>query len=90
VLQDLGVWIWYPTQVEFLVSDNGKDFTSAGVVKNTFSDREYGSFTQELNLPVNLKTRYVKVVATTHGTIPDWHPGKGEPCHIFADEIIIE
>ncbi|AWO00518.1 glycosyl hydrolase family 92 [Chitinophaga alhagiae] len=90
VLQDLGVWIWYPTQVAFLVSDNGKDFTSAGVVKNTFSDKEYGSFTQVLSLPVNLTARYVKVVAATHGTIPDWHPGKGEPCHIFADEIIIE
>ncbi|RPE12358.1 glycoside hydrolase family 92 protein [Chitinophaga lutea] len=90
VLQDLGVWIWYPTQVEFFVSDNGKDFSSAGVVKNTFSDREYGSFTQVLSLPVNIRTRYVKVVATTHGIIPDWHPGKGEPCHIFADEIIIE
>ncbi|MGX5817547.1 GH92 family glycosyl hydrolase [Chitinophaga lutea] len=90
VLQDLGVWIWYPTQVEFFTSADGQTFTSAGVVKNTFSDREYGSFTQVLSLPVNTKARYIKVVATTHGTIPDWHPGKGEPCHIFADEIIIE
>ncbi len=90
VLQDLGVWIWYPTQVEFFTSDDGQNFKSAGVVKNTFSDREYGSFTQVLSLPVNLTTRYIKVVALTHGTIPDWHPGKGEPCHIFADEIIIE
>ncbi|MGN6510016.1 MAG: GH92 family glycosyl hydrolase [Chitinophaga sp.] len=90
VLQDLGVWIWYPTQVEFFISGGGKNFTSAGVVKNTFSDREYGAFTQVLNLPVNLNARYVKVVAVNHGIIPDWHPGKGEPCHIFADEIIIE
>lgn len=90
VLQDLGVWIWYPTQVEFFTSNDGQHFTSAGVVKNTFSDREYGSFTQVLSLPVDLKTRYVKVVAANHGIIPDWHPGKGEPCHIFADEIIIE
>jgi hypothetical protein len=90
VLQDLGVWIWYPTQVEFFISGDGKNFTSAGVVKNTFSDREYGAFTQVLSLPVNLNARYVKVVAVNHGIIPDWHPGKGEPCHIFADEIIIE
>ncbi len=90
VLQDLGSWIWYPTQVEFLTSNDGRNFTSAGLVKNTFSDREYGSFTQVLSLPVNLKARYVKVVAANHGIIPDWHPGKGEPCHIFADEIIIE
>jgi hypothetical protein len=60
------------------------------VVKNTFSDKEYGSFTQVLSLPVQTQTRYVKVVALTHGVIPDWHPGKGEPCHIFADEIILE
>lgn len=90
VLQDLGVWIWYPTQVEFFASDDGQQFTSLGVVKNTFSDKEYGSFTQVLSLPVQTKARYVKVVALTHGLIPDWHPGKGEPCHIFADEIIIE
>lgn len=90
VLQDLAVWIWYPTQVEFFTSNDGQQFTSAGVVKNTFSDKEYGSFTQVLTLPVQTKARYVKVVALNHGAIPDWHPGKGEPCHIFADEIIIE
>lgn len=90
VLQDLGSWIWYPTQVEFLASDDGQNFTSIGVVKNTFSDREYGSHLQELVLPVNIKTRYVKVIALNHGVIPDWHPGKGERGHIFADEIIIE
>ncbi|QEH41028.1 GH92 family glycosyl hydrolase [Chitinophaga sp. XS-30] len=90
VLQDLESWIWYPTQVEFLVSDDGQHFRSLGVVKNTFPDREYGSFIQTLTLPVNVTTRYVKVVALNHGTIPDWHPGKGEAGHIFADEIIIE
>ncbi|MFD2888364.1 GH92 family glycosyl hydrolase [Chitinophaga cymbidii] len=90
VLQDLGSWIWYPTQVEFLASEDGQHFTSIGVVKNTFSDREYGSHIQELTLPVNVRTRYVKVIARNHGVIPDWHPGKGEAAHIFADEIIIE
>lgn len=90
VLQDLGVWIWFPTQVEFFASEDGKNFTSLGVVKNTFSDKEYGEHLQVLSLPVNLTTRYIKVVAQNHGIIPDWHPGKGEPGHIFADEIIIE
>ncbi|MCK7556998.1 chitobiase/beta-hexosaminidase C-terminal domain-containing protein [Chitinophaga sedimenti] len=90
VLQDLAVWIWYPTQVEFFSSADGKNFTSLGVVKNTFSDKEYGSHLQVLSLPVNLSTRYIKVVAQNHGIIPDWHPGKGEAGHIFADEIIIE
>lgn len=90
VLQDLAVWIWYPTQVEYFASEDGKNFVSLGVVKNTFSDREYGTHQQQLTLPVNIQTRFIKVKATTHGQIPDWHPGKGEPCHIFADEIIIE
>ncbi|WP_295122372.1 GH92 family glycosyl hydrolase [uncultured Chitinophaga sp.] len=90
VLQDLGAWIWYPTQVEFFASADGKNFTSLGVVKNTISDKEYGGLTQVLSLPVQTTTRYIKVVAKNHGTIPEWHPGKGENGHLFADEIIIE
>ncbi|WP_298712678.1 GH92 family glycosyl hydrolase [Chitinophaga sp.] len=90
VLQDIGSWIWYPTQVEFFLSDDGKNFKSAGVVKNDFSPREHGNFIQTLSLPLQAKARYVKVVATSIGVIPDWHPGKGEHGHIFADEIIIE
>jgi hexosaminidase len=35
----------------------------------------------------NCRARYVKVVATNFGKIPDWHPGKGEPAWLFVDEI---
>jgi len=34
--------------------------------------------------------RYVRLVAHSYGTIPDWHPGHGGAAYIFVDEILIE
>lgn len=36
-----------------------------------------------------VKTRYVKVVATSEHSIPAWHGGKGNPGFLFVDEITL-
>ena len=37
-----------------------------------------------------VEARYVRVIARNYGTIPDWHPGRGDGAFIFVDEILIE
>ena len=79
-----------PTEVEFFVSNDGKNFKSVGVVENEIEPEEEDAITQELDIRKNLQARYVRVVATTIGLCPDWHVGAGEKAWIFCDEIIIE
>jgi hypothetical protein len=80
-------WIFGPQQVEFLVSDDGINYKS--IFTKSFEkpemDRE-----QIIHVSFDFicKARYVKIKAINYGKLPDWHPGKGEPAWLFADEII--
>jgi predicted alpha-1,2-mannosidase len=90
-LQDVGSWIWMPTEVEYAISDDGKNFAVINIIKNTVSEKDYKptikDFSAEIN---NIKCRYVRVKAKNFGTIPSWHLGAGGDAFIFIDEIIIE
>lgn len=89
-LQDNRSWIWFPEQVSFYVSDDGENFKHLKTIKNEFSIRTEGSFTQEMGFKTNIKTRYVKMIAKNFGLCPDWHLGAGGLSWIFVDEITIE
>lgn len=90
VLQDIKSWIWYPKEVQFLMSKNGKTWYPIKSVTNYESPEKYGHFIQEIGFEKEITTRYLRVIATNHGPCPDWHPGAGNPSYIFADEIIIK
>lgn len=86
-LEQPGSWVYLPKNVEVLVSDDGKSFRSvgqsAGFVKDTLS---MGYIT--VTFPAQ-KSRYVKVVATNYGTIPDGKAGAGNKSWLFADELLV-
>ncbi|UKN02074.1 GH92 family glycosyl hydrolase [Paracrocinitomix mangrovi] len=90
VLQDVKSWIWFPKEVQFYISKNGKKWVLLKTVKNYESPTKYGTFLQEIGFDQAFETRYLKIVAKNYGKCPDWHPGKGNPAYIFADEIIIK
>ena len=89
--QDQGAWIFMPLDVTFWISDDGKNFSKAGVVANDVDEKLSGVKTKEFSLNVKgTKTRFVKVVARNRGACPVWHPGAGSKSWIFADEINVE
>jgi len=89
-LQDQNSWIFMPTQVEFFVSNDGKNFKSIGVVKNEVPVDAEDAVTQELGIEKDLKARYVRMVAKSLGVCPEWHVGAGGNAWTFCDEFIIE
>ncbi|MFT6167084.1 MAG: putative alpha-1,2-mannosidase [Vicingaceae bacterium] len=91
-LQDIKSWIFYPKQVSVSISTDGKSFTKVKTIKNAFSDKEYGSFTQDFEFLFKrpLKAKYVKVEAENYGKIGEWHLGEGNDAWLFVDEILIE
>ena len=89
VLKQENSWIYLPASVEFFISNDGINFTSAGKLIPCAS----GSWEDERRIEQKLNNtsgRYVKVLAKNYGKIPDGKPGAGTPAWLFADEIEVK
>lgn len=86
-----GDWIFDARGVTIEISEDGENFTKVAsedypAMKET--DRN-GLYEHKLAFdPV--KARYVRVIAPSEKSIPDWHGGKGFPGFLFVDEITID
>lgn len=89
-LQDQDSWIFMPTQVEFFISNDGRNYKSVGAVKNEIPLDTDDAVTQEFEVVKDMKARYVRMVAKSLGICPDWHVGAGDKAWTFCDEFIIE
>ncbi|MFC4739367.1 GH92 family glycosyl hydrolase [Flavobacterium ponti] len=92
-LQDTRAWILMPTKVEYYISEDNINFTKVGTVDNTIDPKEYEVVIKPFELKIKpQKARYVKVIATNFGKLPEWHQGfpfDGE-AFIFVDEIEVK
>jgi len=90
-LQAFGSWIFVPSEIEYLISADGKEYTGIASFKYTTMQQDepktIRTFTQE---SINKKIRFVKIKAKNIGNCPEWHYAKGGAAWIFADEIIIK
>ncbi|MDG1262471.1 MAG: discoidin domain-containing protein, partial [Flavobacteriales bacterium] len=89
-LQDIKPWIWYPSEVIYYASEDGENFTLVETVKNTSPTDSYAITVMPFSSTKPFMARYLKLVAKSFGTIPDWHLGRGNPSWLFLDEIQID
>jgi hexosaminidase len=83
-------WIFLPAQVEYLISDDGVQWKSAGVVSTKTDEQAPGEFYEGFRLKrVGKSARFVKMTAVNHGPCPSWHDAPGEPSWLFCDELIV-
>jgi len=89
-VQDAASWVLFPAEVKYYTSNDGKNWNLA----DTFvtepaptKGKTNHNYTSELK---GFSARYIKVAATNVGKLPDWHENKGQPCWIFADEVIVK
>lgn len=91
-LQVVNHVVFFPVEVRYYVSSDGKSFRLLGKVQNKWpltrqsKVNDVQSFTLEC-MPVS--TRYIKIFADNMGPAPVWHFGAGMPSWIFADEVIV-
>lgn len=78
-MQLKGPWVYQPEQVEILTSEDGKTFTSQGIIPTTVSRENPDLIFQEYTFNGNWKARYLQVKAKNK-------PNGG---FIFVDEIVI-
>lgn len=90
-LQDINAWIFMPSAVEFLVSEDGTAYKSAAIVKNDVPQDQWGVIIKNFEATLEpVQARYIKVIATNIGVCPPGHKGNGGNAWIFADEITAE
>ena len=91
-MQDENAWIFFPVKLQVEISDNGKDFVPAGEVINTVLPSDKGVLQKDFSFDLlnGKKARYVRVIGVSLGKCPEWHKGKGFPCWVFADEVMVE
>jgi predicted alpha-1,2-mannosidase len=91
-LQDQRSWIWMPAEVVVSVSDDGTRFREIGRMTTDVAEDAEGVVLREVVTEIEepVEARYVRVAARSRGTIPDWHPGRGDGAFIFVDELIVE
>ena len=80
-------WIFRPQHIEFKISENGTEFTTIFTKQFDPPERDNEQLLH-VNFNYSCKARFIKVIATNYGKLPDWHPARGEPTWLFADEII--
>lgn len=84
-------WIFLPVTVQYLISSNGQTFSNPVVVANDVKPSAEGLITKDFTAEFqNVKGRYVKMIATSIGPCPDWHPAASSPSWLFADEIEVK
>ncbi len=92
-LQDQRSWIFYPTEVDCLVSKDGKNFMSLGAFKIKSQLRSEDVEIKTIDfVNANVEYRYIKVIAKKLGVLPEWHLGYKQDGRswIFVDEIQIK
>jgi len=90
-LQDAKSWIWMPSEVVLSVSSDGDEFHEVARLTGDVVADAYGNILRDWVAQVEgTEARYVRVFARNFGTIPDWHPGRGDGAFIFIDEILVD
>ncbi len=87
VLKSTGSWIYFPKEIEFLFSEDGKKFISMKKFSSTEIENLNGNIE---GIFKNTKAKYIKVIAKNLGIIPDGNPGSGSNAWLFIDEISVE
>ena len=84
-------WIFGPMDMTVYTSEDGENFTQVahadypvtGLIDDGNVCEAY-----TLNFP-ETSAKFLKVTASCIESLPDWHPGKGSPGFLFADEVIV-
>ncbi|MEE9407859.1 MAG: GH92 family glycosyl hydrolase [Polaribacter sp.] len=92
-LEDQRSWIFLPTEIDFLTSIDGVNFTSITKRKFEKVQSKENVTIEESRITIKpKKVRYIKIIAKKLGKLPKWHLGYKHDGRswLFVDEIQIK
>ncbi|SFG43815.1 glycoside hydrolase family 20 protein [Pontibacter chinhatensis] len=88
-VQHIGYRVFLPTQVEYAVSEDGKNFKTVKVISNAGKEEGMMRKTIAAEFPAT-KARFVKVIARNVGVAPDQYTVRGRETWLLVDELSVE
>ncbi len=89
-LQVVASWIWLPTEVQWSTSQDGENWTVAGVLKPEAATTAPDRFVERFECSFPSRTvRFVRLEATSLKECPHWHSGAGGDAWMFCDEVMV-
>lgn len=89
-LQNIGAYIFPPVQMQVLGSNNMQEWKQLSNQRYAMPIKMTGASTPFLHLNFPASTyRYLKFSAKPIPTLPEWHPGKGQPGWFFMSELVV-
>lgn len=87
VLSNEGSWIYYPKEIEILVSNDNQQFKSIQHISLDEIKKSNGQVAVDFQ---SQKAQFVKIIAINNGKIADGNQGAGSDAWLFVDEIGVE
>lgn len=91
-LKAVNSWTFLPTDVVVEVSQDGIHFREAAAL-HPGPDPDHGFLVESVPFQLDfvpVKTKFIRVKATSLRQCPPWHRGFGNPSWIFIDELIVQ
>lgn len=82
-------WIFLPPSVKYLASVDNRKYDEIASIENLNLKKDNPTITSDFRAVVDKEVRYIKIVAESIGTCPDWHQGAGGKGWLFIDEVVI-
>lgn len=83
-------WIFFPTEVEFLVSQDGIRWEHFATVEVNVDPKDEEQAILHFGAKgLSASGRYVRMHAKNIGFTPEWHDAPGEPAWLFCDEFVV-
>ncbi len=86
-LEDVRAWIFFPSKVEVLISEDGERYRPFGTANGIGSEKSEDAKLHDFVVNGNGQGRYLKVKVSNYGKLPDWHVSAGYQAWLFLDEI---
>lgn len=90
-MENNGSWIFVPKGIEVSTSNDGVHYQKSGYVTFPVNKKMGLQLPYLLDCPLHapVQARYVRVKVISLLKNPPWHPGKGQKCWIFVDELTV-
>lgn len=88
-LQDQQSWVFFPEEVTIEISEDGQQFRPVHTEKIDIAPDGGKTIRRVEAVFEPAAVRAVRVKAVNQKVCPSWHPCVGNPCWIFADEVVV-
>ncbi len=89
-LQSSSSYIFFPSDVKILFSDDGKNFHLGKEIKNTIDPSLYGTVVHKFTADFdNTEARYIQVIGVNSGNLLKGSHIPKSQCFLFSDEVTV-